>query len=291
VDAALGTQRQQLSPSSQGLSGNAAPFSLYNASVGVHYNLDLAGGNRRALEALAARTDYRRFELNAARLSLAGSIATSAISRARIAAQLDGTAVILVAQEEQLRLAHERVRIGQVSSDEVLSLQAQAEQTRAELPALRKQLQQTEHRLAVLAGRAPGAGNIPAFVLTDFTLPTELPLVVPSELVRQRPDIQAAEALLHAANADYGVAVAKLYPQLKLTRQHRLPGADYRRPVWWWIGSMEFGWTTHSAAVQSGAACRETGRARRFRRRCRQLPERRSGVFAQRRRHAACDRK
>lgn len=217
VDAVLGTQRQQMSPSSQGLSGDAAPFSLYNASVGVHYNLDLAGGNRRALEALAARTDYRRFELNAARLSLAGNIATSAISRARIAAQLDGTTAILLAQEEQLQLAHERMRIGQVSPDEVLSLQAQAEQTRAELPALRKQLQQTEHRLAVLAGRAPGAGNIPAFVLTDFTLPTELPLVVPSELVRQRPDIQAAEALLHAANADYGVAVAKLYPQLKLS--------------------------------------------------------------------------
>ncbi|MDX9838730.1 MAG: efflux transporter outer membrane subunit, partial [Azoarcus sp.] len=98
-----------------------------------------------------------------------------------------------------------------------LSLQAQAEQTRAELPVLRKQLQQTEHQLAVLAGRAPGAGGIPAFTLADFTLPAELPLVVPSELVRHRPDIQAAEALLHAANADYGVAVANLYPQLNLS--------------------------------------------------------------------------
>jgi len=99
----------------------------------------------------------------------------------------------------------------------VLSLQAQVEQTRAEVPTLRKQLQQTEHRLALLAGRAPGAGGVPAFTLAEFTLPSELPLVVPSELVRQRPDIQAAEALLHAANADYGVAVARLYPQIKLS--------------------------------------------------------------------------
>lgn len=202
VDVALGSQRQQMSPSSQGLSGDARQFSLYNASVGVHYNLDLAGGNRRALEALAARADYRRFELNAARLALAGNMATAAILRV---------------QDEQLRLAHERVRIGQASPDEALSLQAQAEQTRAELPALRKQLQQTEHLLAVLAGRAPGTGGIPAFTLADFTLPVEMPLVVPSELVRRRPDIQASEALLHAANADYGVAVAKLYPQINLS--------------------------------------------------------------------------
>jgi len=94
---------------------------------------------------------------------------------------------------------------------------AQVEQTRAELPALRKQLQQSKHLLAVLAGRAPGASAGPSFTLTDFTLPAKLPLVVPSELVRRRPDIQAAEALLHAANAEYGVAVAKLYPQITLS--------------------------------------------------------------------------
>ena len=201
VDVGLGAQRQQSNPSSQGQSGDARQFSLYNASVGVHYNLDLAGGNQRALEALAARADYRRFEWDAARL----------------AAQLDATTDIVRAQDEQLRLTNERVRFGQASPDEVLGLQAQAEQTRAEQPALRKQLQQTEHLLAVLAGRAPGAGGVPAFTLSDFTLPADLPLMVPSELARRRPDVQAAEALLHAANADYGVAVARLYPQLNLS--------------------------------------------------------------------------
>ncbi|MGB4882487.1 MAG: efflux transporter outer membrane subunit [Neisseria sp.] len=216
LTANLGAQRQQMSPSSQGLSGDTRQFSLYNANVSVNYNLDLAGGNRRTLEALAARTDYRRFELNAARLALAGNIATAAITRAGLDAQMKVTTAIIRAQDEQLRIAHQRVRIGQASPDEVLSLQVQVEQARAELPALRKQLQQTEHLLAVLAGRAPSAAHIPAFVLADFTLPTELPLVIPSELVRQRPDIQAAEALLHAANADYGVAISKLYPQLNL---------------------------------------------------------------------------
>lgn len=217
VDAGLGAQRQRFNPGALGQTGDAREFNLYNASVNVHYNLDLAGGNRRALEALAAQVDYRRYELDAARLSLAGNIATAAVTRARLAAEIEATAAMLRAQEDQLQITRERVRLGQAAPGEVLALQTQFEQTRAELPALRKQMQQSEHLLAVLAGRAPGAGGIPAFTLAGFRLPAELPLVVPSELVRRRPDIQASEALLHVANAEYGVAVAKLYPQINLS--------------------------------------------------------------------------
>ena len=217
VDAGLGVQRQRLSPSTQGLSGEAREFSLYNASVGARYNFDLAGGNRRALEALAARSDYRRFELDAATLTLASNIANAAITRALLDEQMEKMQAIVHAQVEQLYLANERIRIGQAVPDEAFGLQTQLEQSRAELPTLRKQLLQTEHLLAALAGRSPGASDIPSFTLADFTLPAELPLIVPSELVRRRPDIQAAESLLHAANADYGVAIAKLYPQLSLS--------------------------------------------------------------------------
>ncbi len=217
VDANLGAQRQRINPSALGQAGEAREYSLYNASVGVHYNLDLAGGNRRALEALAARVDYRRYELEAARLSLAGNIATTAITQAKLAGQIQATEAILRAQDEQLHLTRERVRLGQAAQDDVLALQTQVEQTRAGLPLLRKQLEQSQHLLAALTGRAPGAGGLPTFTLQDFTLPTDLPLIVPSELVRRRPDIQSAEALLQAANAEYGVAVARLYPQLNLS--------------------------------------------------------------------------
>jgi NodT family efflux transporter outer membrane factor (OMF) lipoprotein len=114
-------------------------------------------------------------------------------------------------------LARERVRLGQAVPDEALALQAQLEQTRSGIPLLRKQQQQAGHLLAMLAGRAPGAAALPAFTLRDFRLPEALPLVVPSELVRQRPDIQAAQALMQAASADHGVAVARLYPQIRLS--------------------------------------------------------------------------
>ena len=217
VDAGLGAQRQRLNPDALGQAGDARDFSLYNASVGVHYTLDLAGANRRALEALVARVEHRQYELEGARLSLAGNIVTTAITQARLGGQIQATEAMLRAQDEQMHVTRERVRLGQAAPDEVLALQTQVEQTRAELPRLRKQFQQSEHLLAALSGRAPAVEGLPTFDLEEFTLPAELPLVLPSELVRRRPDIQAAEALLHAANAEYGVAVARLYPQLNLS--------------------------------------------------------------------------
>lgn len=217
VDANLNAQRQHASPAAQGQTGSARTFDLYNASVGVRYNFDLAGGNRRALEALTAQADYQRYQLEGAQLSLAANIAVNAILQARIAAQIEASDAILRTQQEQLAVAMERVRLGEAAPDDILALQAQLEQTRAGIPALRNLHQQSTHLLSVLSGRAPGESGQPSFTLDDFTLPSDLPLVVPSELVRRRPDIRASEALLHAANAEYGVAVARLYPQLNLS--------------------------------------------------------------------------
>lgn len=217
VDANIAGQRQRFSPSTSGRDGDADEFTLYNAGVGVQYNLDLAGGNRRALEALAANIDYQRYRLEGARLTLAANIVTAAITRAGLAAQIEATETILQSQEDQLQLTRERVRLGQAAPDDLLALQTQMELTRAAIPLLLNQLQQSEHLLAVLAGRAPGTGGLPTFSLEEFILPAVLPVVVPSELVRTRPDIQAAEAVLHAANAEYGIAIANLYPQLNLS--------------------------------------------------------------------------
>jgi len=217
VDAGIDVQRQRANPSALGQVGDAREFSLYNTGIGVHYQFDLAGGNRRALEALAARAEYQRYELEAARLSLAGSIATTAIAQAKLSGHIQVMEIILQIQDGQLDIGKERVRLGQAVPDEVLTLQTQVEQTRAELPLLRKELEQNQHFLVVLIGQSPGAASLHTFTLEDFTLPSDLPLIVPSELVRHRPDILAAESLLHAANAEYGVAVANLYPQLNIS--------------------------------------------------------------------------
>ena len=218
VNGKLGASRNQTNSSSFGQSSNTSNiYNLYNASVAVNYNLDLFGGNRRALEALAAQVDYQRYQFDGARMTLAGNIATAAFSQAQLGAQIQATESILKAQQSQLDIASKRFELGAAARADVLTLQTQVEQTRATLPPLRNKLEQSDHLLAVLLGQAPGAADIPRFDLADFTLPPHLPLVVPSELVRQRPDIQASTALLHAATAQYGVAVSNLYPQINLS--------------------------------------------------------------------------
>jgi NodT family efflux transporter outer membrane factor (OMF) lipoprotein len=218
VDANLGASRSVFNPASVGQSGGSeSVFTLYNAGIAVNYNLDLFGGNHRALEALAAQADYQAFQLAGARLTLAGNVVTAAFGQAQLTAQIEATEAILRAQQAQLDIARKRFELGAAAKLDVLTLQAQVEQTRASLPPLRNRLEQADHLLAVLIGQAPGSADIPRFTLADFTLPAQLPLVVPSELVRQRPDILASTALLHAATAQYGVAVSKLYPQIDLS--------------------------------------------------------------------------
>lgn len=218
VNAQLGASRNGVDNAQQGQNSSYQNvYNLYNAGIGVSYTLDLFGGNRRALEALAAQADYQDYELAAARLSLAGNVVTTAFAQALATAQIQATEAIVAAQQQQVDIAQRRVDIGAASRADVLSLQAQLEQTRAGLPPLRNRLDQADHLLATLLGQAPAAVDLPRFTLADFRLPPTLPLVVPSDLVRQRPDVQASSALLHAATAQYGVAVSALYPKINLS--------------------------------------------------------------------------
>ena len=100
---------------------------------------------------------------------------------------------------------------------DVQNQRALVAQTEAVLAPLRAQWAQAGHLLAVYTGDPPAAASIPAIRLADLQLPAELPLRVPSELVRQRPDIRANEALLHKASANVGVATADLYPKLTIS--------------------------------------------------------------------------
>ncbi len=218
VSAKLGVTRERVNSAPQGAANGASPeFNLLNAAVQVNYNFDLFGGNRRALEALEAQADYQRYQLAAARLTLAGNITTTAFAQAQAAAQLDATAMILKAQTSQLDIARKRFDIGAAARSDVLALQTQVEQTRASLPPLRNRVQQAGHLLATLVGETPDSRDVPRFALSDFTLPATLPVVVPSEALRRRPDVQASTALLHQATAQYGVAVSNLYPQINLS--------------------------------------------------------------------------
>jgi len=217
VNGALGAQRQGTNNAGMGQAGGDRIFGLYNAGVTVNYNFDLFGGNRRLLESYAAQADYQQYQLEGARLTLAANIVTTAMMQAQYQAQIHASLSILAAQQRQLEIAQQRLKLGAIARGDELSLQTQVAQTRAAIPPLQNKLDQTNHLLAVLAGQAPGTVQVPEFALSDFTLPGELPVLIPSELVRQRPDIQASEALLHAASAQYGVAIANAYPKIGLS--------------------------------------------------------------------------
>jgi NodT family efflux transporter outer membrane factor (OMF) lipoprotein len=215
--ASAGRQKISVAPFGQPASSNPT-FTLYNASVDVSYALDLFGGTRRELEALQAQVDYQRYQREGAWLTLTASLVITAVQEGALRAQIRAIREIVAAEEQQLALVEQRFRLGGGSRPDVLAQQAQLAQTRATLPPLEKQLAQSRHRLALLAGRFPGeAGMLPEFELEGFHLPQELPMSLPSSLARQRPDIRAAEELLHAASARIGVATANLYPQLTLT--------------------------------------------------------------------------
>jgi NodT family efflux transporter outer membrane factor (OMF) lipoprotein len=221
VDATLNTARQQINPEAFGVNfpgtASSPPFTLYHASVNVSYALDVFGANRGSLEGLAAQVDYEQYQLEAARLTLAGNVVTTAIRRASLAAQIVLSQRILAAQERQLDIADKRYRAGGIARTDVFSQRLLVEQTRASLSPLRAQLAQAEHQLAVFLGRTPAQGAGPAPDLNAMTLPTELPQTLPSALARQRPDIRASEALLHQASANLGIATANLFPQITLT--------------------------------------------------------------------------
>ena len=109
---------------------------------------------------------------------------------------------------------------------DVLAQQSQLATVQATLPPLQKQLAQVNNSLSVLLGRFPVEGGVPLIQLTDFQLPKDLPLSVPSKLVEQRPDIRASEALYHQASANIGIAEANQLPQFTLSASGT-DAADY----------------------------------------------------------------
>jgi NodT family efflux transporter outer membrane factor (OMF) lipoprotein len=223
VDARLSGTRQKIDLAAFGITAvpNPGPFSLYNASVSVSYLFDLFGANRRALEATRARVDYRAYELDAARLSLAANVVAAAIRRASLQRQIELTRQLADAQATQLAIIEARYAAGGVAQLDVRSQRTLLAQTRAMLPPLNAQRAQTEHELAILLGKAPADAQIDAqldeLTLEALQLPDTIALTLPSTLARERPDIRAAEALLHEASANVGVATANLYPQLSIS--------------------------------------------------------------------------
>lgn len=202
---------------SPALSSGAPIYNLHTAQVSVSYLFDVFGLNRRQLESQQALADAQRFQLEAAYLTLTSNVVTAAIQEASSRAQIAATTDILNSERESARILRHQFELGSIAETDVMAQDAAVASLEATLPPLQKQLAAQRHLLSALAGGFPSEEPAASFELGNLTLPLEIPVSVPSALVRQRPDILAAEAQLHAASAELGVATANLFPQITLT--------------------------------------------------------------------------
>jgi NodT family efflux transporter outer membrane factor (OMF) lipoprotein len=196
---------------------NSNVYSLYTAQLSLSYAPDLWGLNRRTVESLQAQAENQRFQLEAAYVSLTSNVVTAAIQEASLRAQIASTRDIIEVERQLLGLLRKQLELGAVAGLDVAAQEAALAQAEATLPPLQKQLDQQRDLLAALAGGFPSEEPAERFELATFQLPQELPVSLPSKLVEQRPDVRAADALLHSASAQIGVAVANRLPNLTLS--------------------------------------------------------------------------
>lgn len=198
-------------------SNNAFEYSLFTPQLSVSYVADVFGLNRRTVESLNAQAQAVRFQMLAAQIALTANVVTAAVGEASLREQVQATEQLVDIETHSVEILRYQFDKGYASRLDLAAQESQLAQTQAGLPPLRKQLEQQKHLIAALAGEFPAQSSAADFDLTSLTLPRDLPLSLPSQLVEQRPDVRQAQANWHAASAQVGVAIASRLPQITLS--------------------------------------------------------------------------
>lgn len=226
ADAALGPQaslssgarRERFNTSTFGFSGFPSPtHNLYSVGGAVNYDLDLFGGGKRQAESARARAQAQASRAQAAYLSLTGNIAVQVMRIAALNADLAALDTVIAEDHRTIDMVTRAEAAGGAAASDLTVGRSDLARDEAQRPAIERDLAAARHQLALLVGKAPADWAPPSFSQSEFTRPADLPVALPSTLLRQRPDIMAAEAELHAATADVGVATAALYPNIRLS--------------------------------------------------------------------------
>ena len=195
---------------------NTFRYDVFVGQIDAHYTFDLFGAVRYANAALSARVNVQALQLDAARRALAANIVGAVINVATLDRQIAITERLVALANETAQEDERRYALGAVAHAQPLASRQSAATLAASMADLRQQRAAALHALAVLMGRTPDAAPaIPA--LASLTLPEHVPVVVPFELLRTRPDIRAADAAVKATAAEVGVATAQLFPSVSLT--------------------------------------------------------------------------
>jgi NodT family efflux transporter outer membrane factor (OMF) lipoprotein len=211
-------------------------YTFHTAELTVGFVPDLFGANRRQIESLAAQTDAQRFALQATYITLACNVVAAAIQEGMLRAQIDATDDIIAADQKSLQILRDQFRLGFAMRIDVAAQETALAQAQATLPPLQQQFEQTRDLMRALLGKLPTSAE-EKIELGELQLPPELPLTLPAKIIEQRPDVRAAEALLHAANAQVGVAVAAMLPQFSITGAY---GGNATQIPWMFRGGGPF---------------------------------------------------
>ena len=196
---------------------NEFQYNLFTPQLNIAYSPDVFGANRRAMESLKAQEQGVRFQMIAAYTTLTANVVVTAIQAASVQTQIEATHDLIDLNSNMVEILKYQFTKGYASRLDVVAQESQLAQVVATLPPLLKQAAQLRDQFAVLAGRFPSQAPTDKFELASLHLPTELPVSLPSQLVAQRPDVLQAEANLHAASAQIGIAVANRLPNITLT--------------------------------------------------------------------------
>ncbi len=197
--------------------GNIFQYDLFTPQLSVSYSPDVFGLNRRTVESAKAQAEGVRFQMLATYTTLTANLVVAAIQEASLEAQIDATRQLVDLNSNMLRIVRYQFTKGYAGRLQVVAQESQLAQIIATLSPLLKQSAQQRDQLAVLAGRFPSQAPADKFDLASLKLPEDLPVSLPSQLVSQRPDVLQAEANMHAASAQVGIATANRLPNITLT--------------------------------------------------------------------------
>ena len=215
-------------------SAKIGPFSLWQYGFDASWELDLWGRVRRELESAEASVEASKESEQATLLSVMAEVARDYIELRRIQRLLVILHQTIETQQENLNLTEQKAARGTVTELDVAQAKTQLANFQAQTPTLEQQESQTINQLSLLLGGQPNALRAELTTAVPMPpVPPRVPVGVPAELARRRPDIRQAEAQLHAATAEIGVSVANFYPRVTLSGSVGLQGLKLKDMVDW----------------------------------------------------------
>ena len=209
------------------LAGESDWQGLYNANLDAGWEVDVFGGINRSIEAAKASLQAREADYIDVMTSLVAEVALAYVNVRTLQEQLRITRSSLAAQEETFDLTQWRAEAGLTSMLDVEQARANLESTRAQIPALERDLTQSQNTLSFLLGKAPGQLESIAQTPSAIPLaPAGATIGVPADILRQRSDIRSAERNLAAQSARIGIAITNLYPTFSLSGSLGSSAAD-----------------------------------------------------------------